>query len=505
MKFRNLAPALVAGVVTAIALTGCTAVGSSSAGTTLTIGQTTEPTSYDPSQAQEGHYMQYYQAVYDSLIRRSPDGELEPMLASQWEYNQDNTVLTVDLRDDVTFSDGAAFDADAAKANLDHFRSGTGPQGSTLAHVSAVDVVDDDTITITLSEPDPALLIYLSNAAGLMASPAALGTDEISTTPVGSGPYTLDKSRTVTGSQYTFVKRDDYWDSELQHYDTIVIKPIPDVTARYNALVSGQVDTAVLDAKTADQADAAGLNPAIQQLDWQGILINDRDGAIVPALADVRVRQAINYAIDKEAILVGIQNGRGEVTDQVFNPASTAYDESLEGSYPYDPEKAKALMAEAGYADGFSVDFPTISLFDPALLAVLKEQLAAIGITINVFEVPINDFIPELTSGKYPLTLISLFQPSTWVNVNQVIAPDALFNLLKSENDTVDKLISTIQTGDAATADTAAKELNAYVVDQAWFAPFFRTDQLLYGNDKVKIVPQIEQGSPSIYNYMPVD
>ena len=110
------------------------------------------------------------------------------MLATKWQYNKDRTKLTLDLRDDVTFSDGAKFDAAAAKANLDNFKKANGPQMAQLAAVEDVKVVDADTIELDLSAPDPALEFSLSQAAGLMGSPKALGTEGIKTEPVGCGP-----------------------------------------------------------------------------------------------------------------------------------------------------------------------------------------------------------------------------------------------------------------------------------------------------------------------------
>ncbi|WP_159502211.1 ABC transporter substrate-binding protein [Microbacterium sp. 18062] len=498
--------AVAAGIaMAALALTGCSAPSSDGSGdaAVLTLGTLIEPTSFDPNQAQEGHFMQFYQAAYDSLIRRAPDGGFEPMLATAWEFSEDGMQLTLTLRDDVTFSDGAVFDAEAAKANLEHFRTGTGPQGHTLAAVESIDVVDDHTIAIDLSVPEPALLIYLSNAAGLMGSPEALGTDEIKTNPVGSGPYVLDASATTIGSQYTFVKNEDYWAPELQQFDRVVFSYIPDITARYNALASGQVDAAILDAKTASQADAAGLVPHIQGLDWQGLILFDRAGQLVPALGDVRVRQAINHAIDKEAILAQIQGGRGELTDQVFGPNSTGFVEELEGTYAYDPARAGELIAEAGYADGFAIDMPIWANFDQALAAVIREQLGAVGITVNFVEVPAADALTEMVSGRFPATWMSLFQPSSWTTINQAIAPTALFNALDSTDPAVTDLITRVQFGDETEAAAAAAELGTYLVENAWFAPWYRPDQLYYGNDSVDVVVQVEQAVPSLYNYSP--
>jgi peptide/nickel transport system substrate-binding protein len=156
-----------------------------------------ESRSWDPAHAHVGHILQPYQAAYDSLLLREPDGKLSPMLATEWKYNDTNTKLTVDLRTDVTFSDGAKFDAEAAKANLEHFKTANGPQMAQLTAVSNIAVVDADTIELNLSAPDPSLEFYLSQAAGLMGSPKALGSEAIKTEPVGSGPYVMDKAATT--------------------------------------------------------------------------------------------------------------------------------------------------------------------------------------------------------------------------------------------------------------------------------------------------------------------
>lgn len=492
-------------VVALVTLVGCAGDGASSPEQgTLTIANAAEPASFDPVQAQEGAPMSYFQTVYDTLIRRDSEGNLRPMLAKEWSYNDGNTVLTLHLRDDVTFSDGAAFNAEAAKANLDHFRKANGPQGFTLAGVTSIDVVDEDTITISLSAPDPALLTYLSNAAGLMGSPAALGTDKIKTDPVGSGPYTLDLARTTPGSEYSLVKRKSYWSPELQKYDRVVIRVLGDVTARYNALVSGQVQAAGLDAKRAQQADGQGLADNSHSLDWRGLVIADRDGEIVPALADRRVRQAINHALDGAAMLDSIERGRGTLTNQIFGPGTTAYVKQLDSYYGYNVQKAKELMADAGYAKGFSVDFPAIEGFDPALWPVIEQSLGAIGITVKMIPIQGADVITELQAKKFPIFYMSIFQPDTWVTVNQNVAPSALWNPFHTRRPEVDKLIHQIQFAPDADAQRApAQKLNTYLVEQAWFAPVYRPDNMIYSSSSVIVQPQPQQAFPSIYNFAP--
>ncbi|MFT4229358.1 MAG: ABC transporter substrate-binding protein [Microbacterium sp.] len=505
MKFRRTLVATA--VAAALLLTGCsgggTSNGSVAASTTLTLAQEIEPQSFDPAFAFEGDMPQYYQPVYDSLIRRMPDGEYVPMLATSWEYSDDNLVLSLELRDDVTFTDGAAFDAEAAKANLEHFKNGGGAQAFWLTRMESVEVTGDHSIAIHLTEPEPALINYLSGAAGYMGSPAELGTDAMKTMPVGTGPYTLDASATSVGSQYTYIKNEDYWDPSLQHYDKIVIKVIGDVTARVNALISGQVDAARVDPKSMTQVEGAGLVPHLQDLDYFGITLLDRAGQLSPALGDVRIRQAINYAIDKETILEQIYLDAGTPTAQIFSTDSTAYEKELDDAYPYDPEKAKALVQESGIKDP-SFSLALLSTVDPALKAVLKEQLAAVGITVDITELAPADAW-DIVSGDYSSFVYSLNAPSTWVAVNQYLSPNSATNALHYEDPKVNELAHEIQFGDEDTAAAKAKELNEYIVDQAWFAPWFRAAIPYYANKKVDVELQIEQGMPSIWNYQPAE
>lgn len=505
MKFYRATVAIA--LAATLALGGCAAspAGPDAAGgenATLTLANPLEPVSFDPAQALDGDPVQYFQAVYDSLIRRLPNGEYAPMLATAWSYNADNTVLSLELRDDVTFTDGVPFDAEAVKANLEHFKTAGGMLTSWLNRMVSADVTGEHSIDIVLSEPEPALITYLSLAAGLMGSPDAIGTDDIKTMPIGTGPYTLDADATSIGSQYTFVKNEDYWNPDIQYYDRIVIKPMADATARVNALVSGQIDATRLEPKQMSQVEAAGLVPHLQELDWYGFTIFDRSGELVPALADPRVRQAINLAVDKEKILETIFLDTGTPTSQIFGPGSSGYVEALEDAYTYDPEKAKELIEESGFTD-ITIELPVLTTSDPALTAVVVEQLAAVGITLAIKEIPPADLASEILPGKYPMFMWSMGQSTTWLMIRNYIAEDATLNLRHSADPVIAELIAQIQGADESEAEATAKELNEYLVEQAWFAPWFRVEIPYYSNADVEVTLQADQAIPYIWNYKP--
>ena len=506
MEFGPKAAAAALILSASLALTACggTAAGGAAAGSTatsLTLGTIQDVRSWDPAQAHVGHVLQPYQAVYDTLILREPDGKLSPMLATAWKYNAANTKLTVDLRSDVTFSDGATFDAAAAKANMDHFKKANGPQMAQLSAVKDVAVVDADTIDINLSTPDPALEYFLSQAAGLMGSPKALGTEGIKTEPVGSGPYVMDKAASVKDSQTVFTARKDYWNKDLQKFQKLTFKILTDLTARTNALVSGQVDATILDPKNGKQAEGAKMKLAANEVDWQGLLLLDRDGAKNPALQNVKVRQAINYAFDRKTILDQVMLGQGTPTSQPFGKASGAWTEELENYYSYDPAKAKQLLKEAGYETGVTLEIPSVPGFETQI-SVVQQQLADVGITLKVGAALTNTFTSDVAAQKYTTMYFSLFQGEPTVAVNQIISTKALYNPFKNATPELDAKIEAVRAG-GADAGKLAQEVNKYVVEQAWFAPLFRVNQMYYHNAKVNVTPQIQQAVPSIYNYSP--
>lgn len=186
-------------------------------GSTLTIATASDLTSYDPAQAHQGHPTLFFQPVYDSLLRVKPDGQtVVPMLATKWSYNPSKTVLTLTIRKGVKFSDGPSLTAAVVRENLDRFRTGNGPDASTLADATKVEAKDPTTVVLTLAAPNPSLLNYLGNEDIFIASAKAIAGGHLATRPVGSGPYTYDAAASVVGSKYTFVARKNYWDPSLQ-------------------------------------------------------------------------------------------------------------------------------------------------------------------------------------------------------------------------------------------------------------------------------------------------
>ncbi|MEU8709126.1 ABC transporter substrate-binding protein [Streptomyces sp. NPDC048565] len=499
--------ALAAALAISLALAGCAGQGTKSAGgSQLDIATLTFPQSLDPAQA-VGSALPFFQATYDTLLKREPDGEFSPMLATGWTYNEDSTELALTLRDDVEFADGTAFDAAAVKANLEHFKEGGGADAKWLNGLKAVEVVDSAHVTLRLEQADPAMLFYLSDAAGLMANPARFTkADSLKTTPDGTGPYRLVKARTTIGTKWVYERNKDYWGEELP-YEDLTISFFDNETAIVNGIRTGQVGAALL--QNADQQISVESDPRVktteQEFDFQGLLLFDRGGVLTPALKDARVRQALNLAIDREAMLTTIRQKRGTVTDQVFGPDTKGYDPALDTHYAHDPDRARSLLKAAGYAKGFTLKLPRMAaIVNDALAASLTTDLKAIGVKLVWDDLDSSSAVQKVfTDRAYSGMVMNLGQSSSdWVVVNELVTPGA-FNMFGTTDATVRKLIPRIRTGSDSEAEQAAKDLNDHLVDEGWFVPFYRMTYLHVSDGTVKITPQSGMAVPSIYNYAP--
>ena len=233
-------------------------------------------------------------------------------------------------------------------------------------------------------------------------------------------------------------------------------------------------------------------------------MLMDRAGSLSPALGKVEVRQAINYAIDRDAMLKAVAQGHGTVTGQIFPETSPGYDAALNDTYPFDPDKAKQLLADAGYADGFTLDMPLIQAGSTTVYDLVKQYLGDVGITVNYTQLQINPAIDAIIGAKYPASWFQLqMDPTAWQEANFVLTQPRRSTPSTSRDSTVAGLVSTIQTGDESDADSATAELNKYVVDQAWFDPWYRIEGNFAANADTDVVQQSDNAYPYLWNIKP--
>ncbi|WP_191089744.1 ABC transporter substrate-binding protein [Nesterenkonia ebinurensis] len=472
--------------------------------TELTLATVVDISSYDPAELRfEGEWPQLWMPVYDTLLKWETDGSVSENLATSWEYNEDNTVLSIELRDDVTFIDGEPFNAEAVQANIEHFLDGTGVNRFRANAIESVEVTGDYSVDIILNEPDPTLLNDLGSSVGAMASPAALDDPSIDLEPVGSGPYTLNSEETVRGDQYVFERKEDYWDPESWAYDRIVIRVMSDLQARMNALSSGQVQGGRIDIPLIEQAEGAELTVHPNRVDWFGLAILDREGEVVPALAELEVRQAINIAFDRAGMLESIEQGQGVVSSQIIGQSSPAYDESLDEYYEYDLDQAQALMEEAGYADGFTVpmmDYDRYSPYQP----YVEQAFAELNIEIDWVPVPTDDGPEEQLTGDYPILIMGQQAPeSAWDGLN--FAYEDSFNVFEVYDDELTEYMEAARATDGDEQVEAFRAANEWLVENAWFSVWYHRDLVYATADDVEVDIQPGHAGPQIRNYRPAE
>ncbi|WP_329140409.1 ABC transporter substrate-binding protein [Streptomyces sp. NBC_00670] len=495
--------AFVGAAVLTATVAACGGGGGAAGGdSTLTLGESVTATPWDLADASIGPEAQYYQPVYDTLIRLDTKGKATPNLATSWSYDKSRTTLTLKLREGIKFTDGTAVDADAVKKSLTHTRSGSGTAAGQIQDISGVDVVDEHTVAIRLSHPSASLVPALGQVSGMIASPKALDDPK---TPVGSGPYRLDTAATTVGTTYTYTRNADYWNAKAFPYDTIVIKYLSDQTARNNALMSGQLDGATLNLNRVKTVKSRGLNvQTYQPGDIEGLYIWDRAGKIVPALGKLKVRQALNHAFDKKAIIKASKTGLGTPTAQLFAKNEEGYAADLDDTYSYDPDKARKLLAEAGYPNGFSVTIPDMSSIFPQEQAALTQSLKDIGIKVTLDNLPSNQIFSSLLAGKYAMSYFKLGATTSWDKVQLQLPKNSTWNPFKYDDPKVDGLLTRI--GEASDDDQRAElfqKLNTYVVDQAWNAPWNVMVNAYATAKDVKVTPQPGAQYPPIYNFEP--
>ncbi|WP_347753751.1 ABC transporter substrate-binding protein [Agrococcus sp. ProA11] len=495
-------------VAGALILTGCSSGATTeeeeAAPATLVIGNNGDAITWDPAEMKEGAIIQYADAVYDSLLRRTAESTIEGNLATEYTYNDDLTQLTLELREDVVFSDETPFDANAVVVNIDARRAGAGSASEAAKTITEVVVVDDYTVQLNLAAPNPGLLSALATYLGFMASPAAIEAGTLGSDPVGSGPYTLNQAESEPAVSYIFDANPDYWNAEAFPFDTIEIRPYEDFSARYNALATGQIQFMYGTSDMVAQAESDNLTVQTVPGEWQGIIMQDRAGTVLEPLGDVRVRQAFNHALDREAILETYYSGFGQVSTQTFNPASEAWVEDLNDAYPYDPERARELLAEAGYPEGFSIPISYSEGFMSPLVPIVAQYLADIGVEVE--QVPINGFANgglDTLIGQPAFMLSFSTNIPAWTDVLNKLTPDSLWNNFGYTDETVSRLLEEIP---LATGDEQAalyQELNTHLVEEAWFAPIVTQQNIYLSSPEISVTMQQAQLVPSLRFFAP--
>ena len=412
MMRRKNAILTTAAIATAalLGLAGCSAGSSSSSGgdgktpTTATIALTGTPTNLDFTTTAGSAIPQALMSnVYEGLVELDQAGEIQPLLATDWKVSDDRKTYTFTLQDGVTFSNGDEFTADDVKFSFDRVK--TDWVSSLKAKMDVVDdvkVISPTEVAVTLSSPSNAWLFSLATPVGAIFSEDAV--DDLANTPVGTGPYEV--SKWTPNESLVFDTRDDYW-GDAPGVEQVTLKYFADATATTNALQTGDVDAIA-------NLQAPELLSSFESDDKFVVTTGTSSGEVSLSLNnkaapfdDVRVRQAVLYALDKQAILDTAWNGYGSLVGTFATPTDPYY-EDLNDAYPYDPEKAKELLKEAGQ-ENLSIEYtvPTRP-YAQAVSEIVVSQLKDVGInaTIKSSEFPAVWLDEVFTKHDYQMTTV---------------------------------------------------------------------------------------------------
>jgi peptide/nickel transport system substrate-binding protein len=318
--------------------------------------------------------------VYDRLIHLNEKAELVPGLATEWQFSEDGLTLELTLREGVTFTDGEPFNAEAVKANIERGQTLDGSAVvSELSVIEEVEIVDDYHVNFHLATVNSSLPYVLTDRAGAIASPAAF--DNLSRQPVGSGMYTVVEYQ--PGSRALYERNPDYWDPDAAAAARMEFTTITDSLQRLNALRTNSIDATILAANDVSAAEQAGFT-----VDSQPILqfFHLQLNMSKPYMDDIRVRQAINHAINREELVQGLLFGLGEPAVQPFPSGYFAFDDEIGTDYyEYNPDKARDLLAEAGVPEGYEIELINQNAPQYTQLSeALQAQLAEVGLNSKI-------------------------------------------------------------------------------------------------------------------------
>lgn len=414
--------------------------------TDLTIALQLEPPHLDPTSAAAGAIDSVlYSNVFEGLTRFMSDGSVVAGLAESWEISEDGTTYTFKLRDGVTFHDGTTMDAEDVKFTLDRARAedSANAQKALFAGISEVGVIDPMTVEVKLSAPDGNFLFNMAWGDAVIVAPESI--ENIKQTPIGTGPFKFDEW--VQGDRIEISRNADYW-GEAPALEAATFKFISDPTAAFTAMMAQDVD-AFAGFPAPENLPQFEADPRFQ------VLVGSTEGETIlstnnkmPPLDDVRVRQAIAHAIDRQAIIDGAMFGLGTPIGTHFAPHNPDYVD-LTAQSAYDPEKAKALLAEAGLADGFTT---TLKLPPPSYARrggeIIASQLRAVGIETEITNLEWAQWLEEVFRGKdFGLTIVSHTEP---FDIGIYARPDYYFQY---DNAAFQELMTTL----GATSDPAAR------------------------------------------------
>ncbi|WP_432194292.1 ABC transporter substrate-binding protein [Streptomyces sp. bgisy027] len=507
MKRRTVLQTSLA-VVASLALAACGGGdGNDNAGAgpvDLTIALSSAPNSLDPAQSAVGPFLSYVEPAYATLLTRKADGTLGAGLAEKWGYvGKGNTKFELRLRKGVKFADGTPVTATAVVDSIKYFVKGSGPGGAWFRPLT-FSTPDDSTVVISSPTPNPDMGALFTPAflGGAIISPEGLkNPKKLASATFGAGPYVYSAQQSVSGDHYVYVPNKNFHDQDAIHFKKITVRVMPNVNSQVQALKSGQID---LMYGTPDVAPTVKGDKSITTLKkpttWAGLFLLDRAGTVVKGLADVRVRQALNFAVDRSAITKAVYGDYGTPVSQPAMPGYDGYSSAAADMYPYDPAKAKKLLKEAGYGKGLTIPV-NYGSFDPSttkMVQAVQDQLAKVGVTLKLRAATnFGGWINDLLSKKYAATVLSPGQggDANFYAQQPGFTKTGIMNIFGVADPDVDAAYARLAKSNPQSSGEAAKDLTDVITQNALALPVSGTDTIIMFNSKLRGVQFPEGGA----------
>ncbi|MDN4495013.1 ABC transporter substrate-binding protein [Ureibacillus aquaedulcis] len=485
---------------------------------TLVFGRGGDSVSLDPAIVTDGESFKVTENVYETLLNfGEQDTTINPGLAKEWEVSEDGLTYTFHLQEGVKFHDGTDFNAEAVVKNVERWKGGAEEQfyyfhsmfkaeGEDI--IASVEAVDELTVVFTLSRPQAPFLKNIAMSPFAIASPTAFEAagESFGDNPVGTGPFKFVEWK--RNESITVEKNPEYWQEGLPKLDTIIFRAIPDNSARLNDLMSGAIDLA--DGINPSDATIVESNSELQLIERPSMnigylgLTNTR-----PPFDNKLVRQAVNYAIDKQAIVDAFFQGRAEVAVNPMPSTISGYNDEIAG-YEYDPEKAKELLAEAGY-DGSEIELWAMPVPRPYMpdgqkvAEAIQKNLSDVGIPSKIVSFEWATYLEKAKNGEADAFLLG------WTGDNGD-ADNFIYTLLDKDtigsnnyayysNDEVHELLIAAQSEiDEEKRIELYKQAQEIIHDDAPWVPLAHSTPLLAGKKGVTGYLPHPTGSESLIN-----
>lgn len=406
-------------------------------GGSIVVGMTQELVSLDPHESNDAGTRSVLFNMYDGLVKATSDGDLMPAVAESYEISDDALCYTFTLRDGILFSDGSEVTAEDVKYSLERYAEVQGESSTFAAAVDSVVIDDESTISVYLTEANSEFLAQLTVAI------IPESNDDPAGNPIGTGPF---KYASYSAGQNLVLEKNEYYWGDAAYLDQVEFKFIADVETAFTELQAGTIN--ILNYLTTSQVDTLKSQYSDQYTIVEGsmnlvhaMFLNNEYGP----LSDVRVRQALCYAVDRDAINQYLFGGSSEIIGSHMIPSLTTwYEEDAASVYSYDVEKAQELLAEAGYEDGFDLTITVPGAYSQHVdtAQVIASQLEAVGINVTIEEVEWSSWLEDTYYNReYEATVVSFdgdLNPGSWLSRYR---SDSSKNICNYSDETFDELL----------------------------------------------------------------